>query len=178
MKARSNTKQMTRKRARLWEHRRLQYTQWLCHEQRDGEDEQWRVRMQHQDRVSSCSDRRNDRSNVGRDSHEVSTDGGGSPRNQVQQTEALVDCETLEMVTGGDVRQASKLDDDRLTMGGTGAVQEVVTVTENGPCVAHATESGTVSCTDELQAAAHVESTLQNGAGVLRQRAKAVQNRI
>ncbi|KAJ8523840.1 hypothetical protein ON010_g17278 [Phytophthora cinnamomi] len=63
-------------------------------------------------------------------------------------------------------------------MDGTGAVQKVVAVTEDGPCVAHATESGTMSGTDELQAAALVESTLQNGAGKLRQRAKVTQNPI
>ncbi|KAJ8546740.1 hypothetical protein ON010_g11494 [Phytophthora cinnamomi] len=93
-------------------------------------------------------------------------------------TAALVDDETLKMVTGGDASQASKLDNDRLTMGGTGAVQEVVTVTEDSPCVAYATESGTVSGTQELQAAAPVESTLQNGAGELRQREKAAQNQF
>ncbi|KAG6619296.1 uncharacterized protein IUM83_13563 [Phytophthora cinnamomi] len=82
------------------------------------------------------------------------------------------------MVTGGGVRQASKLDNDRLTMGSTGAVQEVVAVTEDGRCVVHATESGRVSSSDKLQTAALVESTLPNGTGGLRQGAMAAQNQI
>lgn len=83
----------------------------------------------------------------------------------MRQTAAVVDTyETLEVVTDGDTKPLAKEHDSRSTIGSTGAVLEVVTVAEGGFCVVHASKSGTISSSSELQLVTPIESTLKDGA--------------